>query len=149
MNTSNGIQLSMAAPTPMYAAAIEPGSPAFDINQTVFRLTMKNVSSLPITLPFEEIRRNSVRVYRNLEGVVVHTDNRTPPPTRKGLVESVLPGESCEIAVQFHSALMGPVKYPSRFCLQWRSEWLQAKYYKEGSYQWNQSFEICANLPNP
>jgi hypothetical protein len=150
INNLAGIQLSLTAPDPLRAAAVQPGSPGFDMSQTIFRVTLRNVSTQPITLPFDEIRRNVVRVYTNLETNVVHTDNRTPPPTRKGLVETLAPGQGREITVQFHYPDM-LVTDPSkeiklRFCVQWRREWLRSQYYQAGSYQWNESFDVCKDI---
>jgi hypothetical protein len=150
INNLAGIQLTITAPDHLRAAAVQQGSPEFDMNQTIFRVTLRNVSTQPITLPFDEIRRNVVRVYTNLATSVVHTDNRIPPPTRKGLVETLAPGQSREITVQFHYPDMlvssTDKELKLRFCVQWRREWLRSQYYQPGSYQWNEPFDVCKDI---
>jgi hypothetical protein len=149
-NNLTGLQLTLTAPAQVRAAVLRPDDPAFDMDQTLFRLTLKNVGPQPITLPFQEIRRNVVRVYTDLATGAVHTDNRTPPPTRKGIVDTLAPDESREIVVQFQYLAMldsgrkGP--FDILFCVRWRPEWLRSQYYQPASYQWNEAFDVCTNL---
>jgi hypothetical protein len=145
-----GIQLSLTGPEQLRAAAVRLDSPTYDMNQTFFRLIMRNAGGHPITMPLAEIRRNVMRVYTNLETGRSEMLDEPLPPIPQGLVETIAPGESREITVQFiypEALVERPRKVLDiRFCVRWRPEWLRSQYYEPGSYQWNEPFDVCTDV---
>jgi hypothetical protein len=126
------------------------GDPAYDASRNLFTVTLRTDSSRPKTLPLPEISRNSITKYRNPETGVEVVDNRTPPPRLDGAVETLAPGESKQFQVVF--------EYPARiatstadvvvlqFCVTWNRDWLRKSAYLPGSYDWNESFEVCREI---
>ena len=77
-------------------------------------------------------------------------DNRTPPPKLDGAVEKLAPAETKTIEVVFEYpagiATMKNKVAVLQFCAKWQSEWLRKAAYAPGSYDWNESFEVCSEI---
>lgn len=146
----NGIRLSLAGASALPLAVTSRGSPSYDGPRNFFTVSLENVSTRRLTLPFDELRRNVVRVYRNPSTGAEITDNRTPPPKLDGSVEELAPGETKTFQVIF--------EYPARlatmehgvallhFCVKWESDWLRKSAYAASAYTWNEPFELCQEI---
>ena len=146
----NGIRLSLEAPESLPLSVVLRGSPRYDGARNLFTVSLRNESPSRMTLPFDEIRRNSIPVYRNPATGAEIVDNRTPPPKMDGSVETIAPGAVKAFQVVF--------EYPARivtmrdrvavleFCVKWDAKWLRASAYSPGAYDWNESFEACRQI---
>ena len=146
----DGIRLALAGPDSLPLAAVRRGSPSYDPERGFFTVSLKNESGRRRILPFDELRRSVVLVYRNPSTGQEIIDNRTPPPKRDGAVEGMSPGETKTFQVVFD--------YPEsiatfhdhvarlRFCVRWENRWLRAATYAPGAYDWNESFEVCREV---
>jgi hypothetical protein len=144
------VVVSLSGPQSLPLAVVTRGDPAYDARQNFFTVSLRNESDKPKTLPLPEIGRHSVTKYRNPETQAEVVDNRTPPPRLNGAVETLAPGESKHFQVVF--------EYPARiatrkanveilqFCVAWNHDWLRKSAYVPGSYDWNESFEVCREI---
>lgn len=144
------VRVALAGPQKLPLSAALRGGPAYDGPRNFFTVSLTNESRNARTLPFDELRRNIVRIYRNPDMSTEIIDNRTPPPKLDGSVEQLAPGETKTFQVVFdypasiatmtnHVALL-------RFCIKWESDWLRKSAYQPGSYDWNESFELCHEI---
>ena len=144
------VVVSLSGPPSLPLAVVTRGDPASDPGQNFFTVSLKNESAKSKRLPLPEISRHCVTKYRNPETGVEIVDNRTPPPRLNGAVETLAPGESKHFQVVF--------EYPARiatrkatveilqFCVAWNHDWLRKSAYAPGSYDWNESFEVCREI---
>jgi hypothetical protein len=145
-----GVVISLSSPQTLPLAVVTRGNPAYDAQRNFFTVSLKNESGIPKTLPFREISRNSITKYRNPETGAEVVDNRTPPPRLDGAVESLAPGESKHFQVVFEYpaeiATMTENAAILQFCVAWNQDWLRKTAYAPGSYDWNESFEVCREI---
>jgi hypothetical protein len=144
------VRLTFSGPESLPLAVVTRGNPAYDGERAFFTVSVRNNSDKPRALPLPEIRRHCVTKYRNPETGAEFVDNRTPPPKLDGAVETVAAGETKQFKVIF--------EYPERiaarkdatsifqFCVAWNREWLRKSAYTPGSYDWNESFELCREI---
>ena len=146
----NGVRLSLAGPQTLPLAVVRRGSPTFDNARAFFTVSMTNESGGRKTLPFDELRRGVVLVYRNPSTGAELVDNRTPPPKRDGSVEALPPGGTKTFQVVFdYPASIATFKdhvAALQFCVKWESKWLRTETYRPGSYDWNESYEVCHEI---
>lgn len=146
----NGIRLSLDTPEALPLSAVLRGTPKYDAPRTFFTVSLKNESGKKRVLPFDELRRSTVRVYRNPATGAEIVDNRTPPPKRDGSVDEIAPGATRTFQVVFEYpksiAVMKERVAVLQFCVKWDATWLRANTYTPGSYDWNESFEICRQI---
>lgn len=146
----DGIRVSFSGPQSLPLAVVTRGNPAYDGPRSYFTLTLKNESDRPRSLPFDEISRNTVRVYGNPATRAQVVDNRAPPPKLDGEVEPLAPGgaKSFQIVFAYPAgiATMNQGVADLRFCAKWEAAWLRSTSYQAGSYDWNASFQLCRNL---
>jgi hypothetical protein len=144
------VVVSLAAPQSLPLAVVRRGTPAFDPEQTFFTVLVSNKSDKPKRLPFSEISRNVATKYRNPETGAEVVNNRTPPPRLDGAVETLAPGASKQFQVVFEYpdgiATRQASVEPIQFCVQWNRDWLRQATYTPGSYDWNESFEVCREI---
>lgn len=146
----NGIRLSFIGRQVLPLSVILRDSPNYDGASNFFTVSLKNESSSIKALPFDELRRNTITKYKNTETAVEFVNNKVPPPRPHGLIEEFNPGETKSFQVVF--------EYPTsivtmhnrvatlQFCVKWQSDWLRKSTYTAGSYDWNESFEICREI---
>jgi hypothetical protein len=145
-----GIRLSLAGPQTLPLSVVLRSSPAYDGERSFFTVSLTNESGGGRTLPFDELRRNIVLVYRNPSSGAEIIDNRTPPPRRVGVVEELPQGETKTFQVVFaypeSIATMREHVAALQFCVKWESGWLRSSTYAPGAYDWNESFELCREI---
>ena len=146
----NGVRVSFEGPPELPLSVVLRESPAYDAPRNFFTVLLKNVSGQVKTLPFDEIRRNTITKCRNPTTAAEIVDNSTPPPKRDGAVEELAPGETKSFQVVF--------EYPPEivtmknrltilhYCVEWKGEWLRKAAYAAGAYDWNESFELCREI---
>lgn len=144
------IRLTLNGPEILPLSVVLRGGAAYDGPRNFFTVALTNESDDSKLLPFDELRRNTVLVYRNLATGAEIIDNRTPPPKRDGSVEKLAPGETKTFQVVF--------EYPARiatmedrvavlqFCAKWEASWLRTSAYTSRAYDWNESFEVCREI---
>lgn len=146
----DGIRISFSGPDRLPLSVVSRASPSYDAPRNFFTVTLKNESPTSRKLPFDELKRTIVLVYGNPETKQQEIDNKSPPPRRVGIVETVPPGEQREFQVLFeYPAQIAPLKDGSvqlRFCVRWESAWLRSASYPADSYDWNPSFQLCRDL---
>jgi len=146
----NGIQLSLAGPGVLPLSVVLRDSPAYDGPRNFFTVSMKNESGHVKTLPFDELSRNIVLVYRNPATGDEIIDNKTPPPKLDGAVEKLGPGATMEFQVVFAFpdtiAVLEEGKAALQFCVKWEDSWLRSTAYSPESFDWNESFELCREI---
>lgn len=146
----DGIRLSLAGPARLPLAVVLRDSPGFDGPRNFFEVSLKNESSQTRTLPFDELRRNVVLVYRNPATQAEIVDNRTPPPKLDGSVETLSPGatKTFQVAFEYPTSIVTMEKREAalQFCVKWESDWLRHQAYAPGAFDWNASFEVCDEL---
>ena len=146
----DGIRLSLSGPETLPLSVVLRDSPAYDGPRNFFKVSLKNESHQPRSLPFDELRRNIVLVYRNPATDAEVVDNRTPPPKLDGSVEGLTPGETKTFEVVFEYpaqiATMEKRVAVLQFCIKWETDWLRSAAYASGAYDWNESFELCNEI---
>jgi hypothetical protein len=144
------IRLSLTGAQTLPLAVVLRKSPAYDAQRNFFTVTLKNESGETKKLPFDELRRNVVLVYRNPATGAEIVDNRTPPPKRDGSVEKLASGETKSFQVVFEYpgsiATMKDHVAVLQFCVKWEASWLRAADYTPGAFDWNESFELCQEI---
>ncbi len=146
----NGIQLSLIGPRTLPLSAVQPGNPNYDAQKGFFTISMKNGSDSDKQIPFDEISRNTVMIYRNPATEKEILDNRVPPPKEEGIVEKFSPGEikSYQVVFAYPESL---AQYENKvaqlqFCVKWDNKWLRVSTYPSNAFDWNESFELCRNI---
>lgn len=146
----DGIRLSLSGPETLPLPVVLRDSPAYDGPRNFFKVSLKNESGQPRSLPFDELRRNVVLVYRNPATDAEVVDNRTPPPKLDGSVERLAPGETKTFEVVFEYpaqiATMEKRVAVLQFCVKWEADWLRSTAYAPGAYDWNASYELCNEI---
>ena len=146
----DGIRISFSGPDRLPLSVVSRESPNYDAPRNFFTVTLKNESPQGRKLPLDELRRAIVLMYGNPETKAQEVDNKSPPPRRAGIVETLAPGEQRAFQVIFaYPARIAPLKDGSvllRFCVRWESTWLRAASYTTGAYDWNPSFQLCRDL---
>jgi hypothetical protein len=146
----DGISLSLSGPKRLPLSVVLRSSPTYDGQRTFFEVSLKNESRHIRSLPFDELRRNVVLVYRNPATNAEIVDNRTPPPKLDGAVERLSPGATKTFQVAFEYpagiATMEKREAALQFCVKWESDWLRHQAYAPGAFDWNASFEVCDEL---
>lgn len=144
------IRLSLTGPQTLPLAIALRDSPAYDAQRNFFTVSMRNESGAPRTLPFDELRRNIVLVYRNPATAAEVVDNRSPPPKLDGSVEKLAPGETktFEVIFDYPSSIATMKDHVAvlQFCVKWESGWLRKSAYAPNAYNWNESFELCREI---
>jgi hypothetical protein len=146
----NQVRISFTGPQELPLGVVLRSSPAYHGPSNFFTITMKNESNHSRTLPFPEIQRNTITIYRNPATGAESIDNRTPPPRMDGAVEVLAPGESKSYQLVFAY----PAQIATRkdrvavlqFCAKWEADWLRRTAYAPGSFDWNESFTLCREL---
>lgn len=145
-----GVRIRFSGAESLPLAVVQRSSPAYDSARNFFTVTMKNESSQTLHLPFDEISRNTVLVYRHPVTHEVSLDNRTPPPRKQGLVTELLPGalQSYQVVFEYPQQMAAIANGVAevQFCVRWQSDWLRQNSYEPGSYNWNESFELCQQV---
>jgi hypothetical protein len=145
----DGIHLSLSGPETLPLSVVLRGSPTYDGPRCFFNVSVKNESDRTRSLPFDEMRRNIVSIYRNSAGAE-RVDNRTPPPKAVGTVEALPPGVTKSFQVVFEYpasiAIMKKREALFQFCIKWESAWLRSTAYAPDAYDWNPSFELCREI---
>lgn len=144
------IRVSLAGPETLPLSLVLRDSPAYDGPRNFFTISLKNESGSKKILPFDELRRNIVLIYRNSVTAAEIIDNQSPPPKLDGSVEELVPGETKAFPVIFdypaRIATMSDRIAVLRFCVKWDSVWLRKSAYVLGAYDWNESFELCREI---
>lgn len=147
---TKNVRISFTGPEALPLPVVLRDSPAYDGPRTFFTVTLKNESGRKTNLPFDELRRNIVLIYRNPATRAEIIDNRSPPPKLDGSVEELAPGESKKFQVIFdypaEIATMKDRVALLRFCVKWDNGWLRKAAYAAGAYDWNESFELCNEI---
>lgn len=146
----NEVRISFSGPQELPIGTVLRSSPKYHGPSNFFTVTLKNESSKPKKLPFPEIERNTITIYRNPATGAESIDNRTPPPEMDGAVAEFAPGESKSYQVVFEY----PADIATRanrvallhFCVKWDAGWLRGSAYAPGAFDWNESFELCREL---
>lgn len=145
-----GVRLTLTGPETLPLAAVHPDSPAYDPSRAFFTVALRNESRRRRILPFDELRRNVVLVYRDRSTGAEFVDNRTPPPRRNGAVEELPVGGDKSFQVVFAYpetiARLEDGAAALQFCVRWDRDWLRADEYAPGAYDWNETFELCREL---
>jgi len=145
-----GIRLTFTGPDTLPLSVVLRDSPAYDGPRNFFTVSLKNESGKTKTLPFDEIRENTITKYRNPDTGAEIVDNQTPPPKFNGSVEKLAPGETKTYEAVFeYPASIATMKNKVavlQFCAKWQSDWLRKAAYAAGSYDWNESFELCREI---
>lgn len=146
----DGIRLRLAGPDRLPLSVVDPASESYDREQAFFELSFTNESTSGRTLPFDELSRNTSALYRNPASGHESFDNRTPPPRMDGSVESIAPNQTKMFQVVFdYPEELAPVENGValvQFCVKWEESWLRAAAYQPNAYDWNHSYELCANI---
>jgi len=146
----NEVRLSLAGPQTLPLSIVLRDSPTYDGPRNFFTVSLKNESGKTRALPFDELRRNIVTIYRNPVTSAEIIDNRTPPPKFDGSVEALAPGQNKTFLVIFEYpasiATMNNGVAVLQFCVKWESDWLRKSAYAPGVYDWNESFELCREI---
>ena len=146
----NGVRVSFEGPPELPLSVVLRESPAYDAPRNFFTVLLKNVSGQVKTLPFDELRRNIVSIYRNPATGAEIIDNRTPPPKLDGSVEELAPGQTKTFQVIFeYPAKIATMKNRVavlRFCAKWDSVWLRKSAYAPDAFDWNESYELCREI---
>ncbi len=144
------IRLSFDGPESLPLPVVLRDNPAYDGPRNFFTVSLKNESDRRVLLPFDELKRNVVMVYRNPDTGAEEVDNRIPPPKMDGAVEPLEPGETKSFQVVFeypaNLATMKSRVATLEFCVRWKKEWLRDSAYPKGAYDWNESYELCRQI---
>ncbi len=146
----DSMRISLTGPASLERSVIERTSPSYDGQQALFKVTITNASGDFRRLPFDELARHVVRVYRHPATKAEWIDNRTPPPKMNGAVIALAPGASrgFPLLFEFPSRLLeqDAKTQQVQFCARWDSTWLREAAYAPQAFDWNQGFEVCTDL---
>lgn len=148
--TINGISVNISGPQSLPISIASDKSPKHVPSKTFFTITVKNETDSNVVIPFDEISRNRIRIYRNPETGAEYINNRTPPPRAEGIVADFSPNESKSFQAVFDFpeaiAKFTDKKTTIQFCVQWEKKRLRSATYTENSFDWNEDFEICQEI---
>lgn len=146
----NNLHLSLQGPQTLPLSVVLRDSPNYDQQKNLFTVLLMNKSDRTRTLPLDELRRNIVRIYRNLATDTELIDNKIPPPKLDGSTEELAQGETKTIQLTFNYPMqivtMKNKVAVLSFCVKWDGSWLRESAYALGAIDWNESFELCHEI---